>query len=113
MKLITAIIQPDKLEDVKDALFKADVTKMTVSTVRGCGQQAGYEESYRGAVMNINLLPKVKIEIAVTDPFLDITVEAIIKGARTGKIGDGKIFIRSLEETIRIRTGEKGDAAIG
>ena len=113
MKLITAIIQPDKLEDVKDALFEAEIKKMTVSTVRGCGQQAGYVESYRGAVATINLLPKVKIEIAVNDDFLDATIDAICKGAHTGKIGDGKIFVRSLEDVIRIRTKEKGKDAIG
>jgi len=113
MKLITAIIQPDKLEDVKEALFEAEIKKMTVSSVRGCGQQAGYEESYRGAVKTINLLPKVKVEIAVNDDFLDATIDAICKGAHTGKIGDGKIFIRTLDEVIRIRTKDKGEEAIG
>lgn len=113
MKLITAIIQPDKLEDVKDALFEADIKKMTVATVRGCGQQGGYEESYRGSVLTINLLPKVKIEIAVNDSFVDATIDAICKGAHTGKIGDGKIFIRALEEVVRIRTREKGEDAVG
>jgi nitrogen regulatory protein P-II 2 len=113
MKLITAIIQPDKFQDVKEALFKANVSKMTVTNVRGCGQQAGYQESYRGAIVEVNLLNKVQIDIAVNDDFVDATVDAIIKGARSGKIGDGKIFIKDLQESIRIRTGEKGASAIG
>jgi nitrogen regulatory protein P-II 1 len=113
MKLITAIIQPDKLTAVQDALLEAKVTKMTVSSVQGCGQQAGYEESYRGALVTVNLLKKTQIVIAVNDDYVEPTVAAIIKGARTGKIGDGKIFIRNLEECIRIRTGETGSEAIG
>jgi nitrogen regulatory protein P-II 1 len=113
MKLITAIIQPEKLPDVKQALFDADVHKMTVSNVIGAGQQKGYTENYRGVVSEINLLKKVRIEIAVNDNFVDKTVEAIIKGARTGKIGDGKIFITDLKECIRIRTKETGKDAIG
>lgn len=113
MKTVVAIIQPEKLQDVKEALFKANITKMTVSNVRGCGQQGGYAESYRGAIVEINLLAKVRLEIAVNDEFVQPTVDAIIKAARTGKIGDGKIFITPLEECIRIRTGEKGTAAIG
>lgn len=113
MKLITAIIQPEKLPDVKAALFEADIHKMTVSNVIGCGQQKGYKETYRGAVTEINLLKKVELQIAVNEEFVKPTVDAIIKGARTGKIGDGKIFITSLEECIRIRTGERGKEAIG
>jgi len=113
MKMIVAIIQPAKLPDVKNALFAADVRKMTVTNVIGCGQQAGYTESYRGNVFEVNLLKKVRIEIAVNDEFVKPTVEAIIKGARTGNIGDGKIFILDLPECIRIRTGEKGHEAIG
>jgi nitrogen regulatory protein P-II 1 len=113
MKLITAIVQPEKLPDVKQALFDADVHKMTVSNVIGAGQQKGYTENYRGVVSEINLLKKVRIEIAVNDNFVDKTVEAIIKGARTGKIGDGKIFITDLKECIRIRTKETGKDAIG
>lgn len=113
MKLVTAIIQPEKFQDVKDALFKANITKMTVSNVRGCGQQAGYEESYRGSIVEINLLTKVQIEIAVNDDFVESTIDAIVSAARTGSIGDGKIFVKSLEECIRIRTGEKGTDAIG
>ncbi|MBP6408775.1 MAG: P-II family nitrogen regulator, partial [Fusobacteriaceae bacterium] len=96
MKLIVAIIKPEKLPDVKEALFEAEVTKMTVSNVIGCGQQMGYTESYRGAVSEINLLKKVRIEIAVNDDFVKPAVDAIIKGARSGNIGDGKIFITEL-----------------
>ncbi len=113
MKMITAIIQPDKLPDVKQALFAAEVHKMTVSNVIGCGQQMGYQETYRGAVTEVNLLKKVRIDIAVNEDFVQRTIDAIIKGARTGKIGDGKIFVSELVDCIRIRTGEKGKEAIG
>lgn len=113
MKLITAMIQPNRLQDVQDALFKANVTKMTVSNALGCGQQKGYDESYRASVHEVNLLKKIRIEIAVNEDFVEPTVQAIISGARTGKIGDGKIFITDLAEVIRIRTGEKGKVAIG
>jgi nitrogen regulatory protein P-II 1 len=113
MKLIIAMVQPHKLTDVKQALFDANVHKMTVSTAVGAGEQKGYQESYRGVIHTINLLNKVKIEIAVNDDFVDRTVEAIIKGARTGNIGDGKILILDLPDAIRIRTGERGSAAIG
>jgi len=113
MKLITALIQPNRLQKVQDELFKANVTKMTVNNVHGCGQQSGYTESYRGLLHEINLLPKVRIEIAVNEEFVTPTVNAIIKGGRTGKIGDGKIFITELANVIRIRTGEKGKKAIG
>jgi len=113
MKLIIAVIQPDKLADVKDALFAANVTKMTASNVIGCGQQMGYTETYRGLPSEINLLKKVELRIAVNEAFVKPTVDAIIKGARSGKIGDGKIFILDLPECIRIRTGETGAAAIG
>lgn len=112
MKLIVAIIKPEKLPDVKEALFEAEVTKMTVSNVIGCGQQMGYTESYRGAVSEINLLKKVRIEIAVNDDFVKPAVDAIIKGARSGNIGDGKIFITDLYECIKVRTGETGTDAI-
>ena len=113
MKIVTAIIQPDKLTDVKDALFAAGIKKMTVSSVQGCGQQGGYDETYRGTIVHINLLKKTKIEIAVNADFVEPTIDAIIKGARTGSIGDGKIFIRELDECVRIRTGERGHDAIG
>jgi len=113
MKLIIAVIQPDKLADVKEALTDAKVTKMTVSNVIGCGQQMGYTETYRGLPSEVNLLKKVEVRIAVNEEFVKPTVAAIIKGARTGKIGDGKIFILDLPECIRIRTGETGASAIG
>ncbi len=112
MKLITAIIKPEKLTDVKEALYEANITKMTVSNVIGCGQQMGYKESYRGAVSEINLLKKVRIEIALNEAFVKPAVDAIIKGARTGNIGDGKIFITDLGECIKVRTGETGSSAI-
>lgn len=113
MKLIVAIIQPEKIETVKKELFDAEIHKMTVSRVRGCGQQKGYTESYRGQIHSINLLEKIRIEIAVNDEFVRPTIDAIIKGARTGKIGDGKIFVTTLDECYRIRTGETGSDAIG
>jgi len=113
MKMITAIIQPEKLDDVKEALFHAEVFKMTVSRVKGCGQQGGYTEHYRGQIRSVNLLEKIKLEIAVNDNFVKPTINAIIKAAKTGKIGDGKIFVMPLEECIRIRTDEEGPAAIG
>lgn len=113
MKMIIAIIQPEKLEAVKQALFNAEVYKMTVSRVRGCGQQAGYSEHYRGQVKQVNLLEKIRFEIAVNDDFVKPTVNAIIKAAKSGNIGDGKIFIMPLEECIRIRTSEEGKDAIG
>ena len=113
MKLIIAIVQPEKLTDVKQALTEAKVGKMTVSNVIGCGAQGGYTESYRGAETDINLLDKVRFEIAVNDEFVKPAVDAILKGARSGKIGDGKIFIVPLEECIRVRTGENGKVAIG
>ena len=114
MKLIIAYIQPDRLNEVKDELFKADVGKVSViANAMGCGQQKGYTQAYRGQVSEINLRPKVRLEIAVNDNFVKVTVDAIIKAARTGKIGDGKIFIVPLEECIRIRTGETGGLAIG
>ena len=113
MKLIIAYIQPHMLNDVKQELFKADVAKMSVTNALGCGQQMGYHESYRGVDIEVNLLKKVRMEIAVNDEFVKPTVDAIIKGARSGNIGDGKIFIVNLEECIRIRSGETGGEAIG
>jgi nitrogen regulatory protein P-II 2 len=113
MKLIIAMIQPEKLLDVKKALFDAEVFKMTVTNALGSGQQKGYTETYRGVVHEINLLKKVRLEIAVNDKFVKPTIDAIIKGARTGHIGDGKILVMPLEECIRIRTGETGGTAIG
>jgi nitrogen regulatory protein P-II 2 len=113
MKMIVAIIQPTRLPDVKQALFDADVRKMTVTNVIGCGQQGGYTESYRGNIIEVNLLKKIRLEIAVNEEFVKPTVDAIIKGARTGNIGDGKIFVMELPQCIRIRTGEEGSEAIG
>ena len=113
MKLIIAMIQPHRLPEVKKALFEAEIHKMTVTNVLGCGQQKGYSESYRGAVKEINLLKKIRLEIAVNEEYVKPTVAAIIKGARSGKIGDGKIFILDLPRCIRIRTGEEGNEAIG
>ena len=113
MKLVIAYIQPEKLEDVKGALYDAQVHKMSVTNALGCGQQKGYRESYRGVVTEINLLKKVRLEIAVNEDFVKPTVDSIIKGAKTGRIGDGKIFVLDLPECIRIRTGERGSEAIG
>jgi len=113
MKMIIAVIQPEKLTDVKKALFDAEIHKMTAMNVIGCGQQLGYTETYRGAKTEVNLLKKVELQIAVNDNFVKPTVDAIIRAARTGKIGDGKIFILDLPECIRIRTGETGSSAIG
>jgi nitrogen regulatory protein P-II 1 len=113
MKLIIAYIQPHALNDVKQELYKAEVFKLSVTNAMGCGQQKGYTEQYRGVDIEVNLLKKVRIEIAVNDSFVRPTVDAIIRGARSGEIGDGKIIILPIEETIRIRTGETGQAAIG
>ena len=113
MKLIIAYIQPHKLEDVKKALAKADVGKMSVTNSLGCGAQKGYHESYRGVEFDVNLLKKVRLEIAVNEDFVQKTLDAIITAARTGEIGDGKIFVLNLEDCIRIRTGQKGNEAIG
>jgi len=113
MKLIIAYIQPEKLPDVKKALFEAEVHRMSVTNALGCGQQKGYTETYRGVVHEVNLLKKVRLEIGVNDDFVNKTIQAIIKGARSGNIGDGKIFVMPLEECVRIRTGEKGSKAIG
>ena len=116
MKLIVAIIRPEKLEEVQQALNQRDVYLMTVTDVRGCGRQRGYTEVYRGQEFRVRLLPKLKLEIAITDAFVEATVEAIVHAARmgdTGQIGDGKIFVLPLEDAVRIRTGERGSAAIG
>ncbi len=113
MKLIIAYIQPARLGAVKQELFKREVHRMSVMNAVGCGQQKGYTETYRGNITEVNLRPKVRIEIAVNEGFVKPTVEAIIKGARSGNIGDGKIFVVDLGECIRIRTGENGSEAIG
>ncbi|MBN1550722.1 P-II family nitrogen regulator [bacterium] len=113
MKLIIAYIQPERLTAVKQALYEREVYKISITNALGCGQQKGYHETYRGADIEVNLLKKIRIEIAVNDDFVEPTVNGIIAGAKTGTIGDGKIFITTLDECIRIRTGEKGSEAIG
>lgn len=113
MKLVIAYIQPERLTAVKQSLYEEEVFKMSVTNALGCGAQRGYHESYRGVEVEVNLLKKVRIEIAVNEDFVDRTVKAIIKGARTGTIGDGKILIVALADCIRIRTGETGGDAIG
>lgn len=113
MKLIIAIIQPYRLEEVKKALYDADVNLITVNEVLGHGRQRGVDEFYRGSKETGNLLRKMRLEIAVNEEFVDRTIKAIIKGARTGKIGDGKIFVLDLPRCIRIRTGDEGQQAIG
>ena len=113
MKLIIAYIQPERLPAVKQALYERQVYKMSVTNALGCGQQRGYREAYRGTEIEVNLLKKVRIEIAVNEDFVEPTVDGIIRGARTGNIGDGKILILDLPECIRIRTGERGREAIG
>lgn len=112
MKLITAIIKPFKLEDVREALSDAGFQGITVTEVKGFGRQRGHTELYRGAEYVVDFLPKVKLEIAVTTDQLEVATEAIINAANTGKIGDGKIFVTSLEKVIRIRTGETGHEAL-
>jgi nitrogen regulatory protein P-II 1 len=101
------------LPDVKKALYDAEVYKMTVTNALGSGQQKGYTETYRGVLQEVNLLKKLRLEIAVNEEFVEPTIEAIVKGAQTGKIGDGKIFVLDLPDCIRIRTGERGQVAIG
>ncbi len=113
MKLIIAYIQPEMLNDVKQALAKEDIAKMSVTNALGCGHQLGYKESYRGVHSEVNLLKKVRLEIAVNDDFLEKAIDAISKSAWSGHIGDGKIFVLDLIDCIRIRTGEHGETAIG
>lgn len=112
MKLITAIIKPFKLDDVREALSEIGVAGVTATEVKGFGRQKGHTELYRGAEYVVDFLPKVKLEIAIHDNILDLAVETIVKAANTGKIGDGKIFVTDLHQVIRIRTGETGDEAI-
>jgi nitrogen regulatory protein P-II 2 len=113
MKLVIAYIQPHRLNDVKQELYRREIYKISVTNALGCGQQKGYHESWRGADEEVNLLKKVRLEIAVNDAYVAPTIEGIVAGARTGEIGDGKIFVMALEECLRIRTGETGGAAIG
>jgi len=112
MKKIEAIIKPFKLEDVKDALTAVEITGMTVSEVKGYGRQQGHSELYRGAEYVVDFLPKIKIDIVVKEDDVDATVKAIVDSAKTGKIGDGKIFVSSVERAIRIRTSEENEEAI-
>ena len=112
MKLIIAIIKPFKLDEVKEALNKVGVDGMTVTEVKGFGRQKGHTEIYRGSEYTVDFLPKIKIETVVADDQVKAAVEAIIKAAKTGKIGDGKIFVSSIDEAIRIRTDERGDSAV-
>ena len=112
MKLVIAYIQPHKLPDVKQELYRREIYKISVTNALGCGQQKGYHETYRGTDIEVNLLKKVRIEIAVNDDFVQSTIDAIIKGARTGNIGDGKIFVHPIESAVRIRTGERDEAAL-
>ncbi len=112
MKLVSAIIKPFKLDDVRESLSEIGVQGVTVTEVKGFGRQKGHTELYRGAEYVVDFLPKVKIDVAVDDEILDQVVEAITKAAQTGKIGDGKIFVTSLEQAIRIRTGETGTEAL-
>ncbi len=113
MRLVIAYIQPEKLNDVKQSLYKKNIFKMSVTNALGCGEQGGYHESYRGVDIEVNLLKKVRLEIATNENYVQPTIDAIVEGAKTGKIGDGKIFVVSLERCVRIRTGEEGQAAIG
>ncbi len=112
MKLVTAIIKPFKMDDVRAALSEIGIQGITVTEVKGFGRQRGHTELYRGAEYVVDFLPKVKLEIAVSEHQLDSTIEAVINAANTGKIGDGKIFVSNLEQVTRIRTGEQGEAAI-
>ena len=112
MKKVEAIIKPFRLDDVKSALSKIGVQGLTVSEVRGFGRQKGHKEQYRGAEYTIDFVPKVKVEVVVADAAVAGVIDAITRAARTGEIGDGKIFVSSLEETIRIRTGERGESAV-
>ncbi len=112
MKLVTAIVKPFRLDDVRSALGEAGINGMTVSEVKGFGRQRGHTELYRGAEYVVDFLPKAKIEVAVSDDQVERVVEVIIEAAKTGKVGDGKIFVSSLEQVWRIRTGETGDGAL-
>ena len=112
MKLVIAYIQPDRLNAVKQKLFEKEVFKMSVTNALGCGRQKGYTETYRGVQIEVNLLKKVRLEIAVNNDFLEPTIEAIVAGAATGSLGDGKIFVQDLQDCIRISSGERGAEAI-
>jgi len=113
MKLVIAYIRPESLNEVKRALYESEIFKMSVTNALGCGQQKGHHAQYRGVDIEVNLLKKVRLEIALNDEYVDAALEAIVKGAKTGDIGDGKIFVIDLPQVIRIRTGEEGALAIG
>ena len=112
MKLITAVIKPFKLDEVREALAEVGVTGLTVTDVKGFGRQKGHTELYRGAEYVVDFLPKIKVEAVISDDLIERAIDAITRAARTGKIGDGKIFVHTVEQVIRIRTGETGDAAV-
>lgn len=113
MKLIIAYIKPERLPAVKKALYEKNIFRMSVSNALGCGRQKGYTESYRGTQLEVNLLDKARLEIALNDDFVEPTIEAIMSGARTGEIGDGKIFVVELQDCVHIGSGERGPGAIG
>ena len=112
MKMVTAIVKPFKLDEVREALSAIGVQGVTVTEVKGFGRQKGHTELYRGAEYVVDFLPKVKVEVIVADALVDRAIEAVVKAARTGKIGDGKIFVTNVEQVVRIRTGESGEAAV-
>ncbi len=112
MKKVEAIIKPFKLDEVREALSEIGVTGLTVTEVKGFGRQKGHTELYRGAEYVVDFLPKVKVEVIIADSLVERAIEAVVKAARTGKIGDGKIFVTSVEQVVRIRTGESGEAAV-
>lgn len=112
MKRVIAIVRPEKMEAVKEALFALEVSGMTLSQVNGCGNQHGWKEHFRGTEVLLNMVPKVKVEVVVDDGVVESIVAAISKAARTGEVGDGKIFVSPVEEVIRIRTGESGEDAV-
>ena len=112
MKLIIAVIKPFKLEEVKEALAESGIEGMTVTEVKGFGRQKGHTEIYRGSEYTVDFLPKIKLEVVLRDELVEPTIEAIVKSAKTGKIGDGKVFVIPLEEAVRIRTDERGESAV-
>lgn len=113
MKLIIAYVRPEKLADVKNSLLQMRITKMSVTNALGCGEERGYLEKYRGADIEVTLLKKVRLEVAVNEEFLDPAIDAIVEAAKTGQVGDGKIFVIDLAQCVRIRTGDRGGSAIG
>ena len=112
MKLVTAIIRPEKLNEVLEALFRAEVTGLSISRVQGHGGETEAVQTYRGTTVKMELVEKVRLEIGVSDPFVEITIDAILRAARTGEVGDGKIFVTGVDDAVRIRTGERGEAAL-